>query len=167
MSKLPKDTDGLNLIIEEQRRDYDYLLKIYERAGAKENVLLTAAFAILAYLYYTPPIEGKVGIVERLFVPMQDYGLVIYVIAAGFFFFGLFKLMLNVFGDNVWETAYETNKADYPSDKYATAKYVKERYDTAHKINLNSYIKRKINLRLCFYCILISAIILIVIKTLK
>jgi len=167
MSKFPKDTEGVNLIIVEQHRDYDYLLKIYERAGAKENVLLTAAFAILAYLYYTPPIEGRVGIIERLFVPMQDYGLIIYVIAAGFFFFGLFKLMLSVFGDNVWETAYETSKADYPVDKYGTAKYVKTRYDIAHKINLGSYLKRKANLQLCFYCILISAIILIVIKTLK
>jgi len=160
-------SDNLQLIIEEQRRDYDYLLKIFERAGAKENVLLTATFAILAYLYYTPPLEGKVGIMERLFVPTQDYGVVIYVIAACFFFFGLFKLMLSVFGDSVWETAYETYKVDYSNHSRGVAKYIKERYDVAHAINLNSYIKRKMNLRLCFYCILISAIILIVIKTLK
>lgn len=153
----------MQVIVEEQRRDYDYLLKIYDRAGAKENVLLTATFGIIAYLYYSPP-DGNTGIVQRLFVPQEDYGVVIYIIAAGFFIFALFKLMLNVFGDNKWETAYESAKNEYAGDQL---QYVKNRYDACHTTNLESYNKRKRDLRFCFYCILVSAIILIVIKTLK
>lgn len=167
-TQLNEDDKALHLIIEEQRRDYDYLLKIYDRAGAKENVLLAAGYGIVAYLYSNGPTDGKsAGIIGRLFVPAQDYGLVIYVIAASFFTYGLFKLTLNVFGDSEWETAYETAKKSYSKDSYSVATYVKKRYDIAHKINLESYIKRKRDLKLCFYCILISAIILIVIKTLK
>lgn len=160
-------TDSLKTIVEEQRRDYDYLLRIYERAGAKENVLLTATFGILAYLYYTGPDGEATGIVQRLFVPQEDYGLVIYMIAAAFFIYGLFRLMFNVFGGNQWETAYESNKANYDSDSVKTLRYFKKRYDQCHKTNLASYKRRTRDLRFCFYCILLSAIILIVIKTLK
>jgi hypothetical protein len=160
-------TDSLKTIVEEQRRDYDYLLRIYERAGAKENVLLTATFGILAYLYYTGPDGETTSIAQRLFVPTEDYGLVIYVIAAAFFVYGLFKLMFNVFGGNVWETAYESTKTDHRDDSTETLRYFKKRYDKCHTTNLNSYQKRIKDLRFCFYCILLSAIILIVIKTLK
>lgn len=75
-----EDDRALHLIIEEQRRDYDYLLKIYDRAGAKNNVLLAAGYGIVVYLYSKcpNPTDGRsVGIVDRLFVPAQDYGLVI------------------------------------------------------------------------------------------
>jgi len=158
---------SVNLIIEEQRRDYDYLQNIYERAGAKENVLLAAGYGVVIYLYSTPASSAGNGIIKRLFIPSQDYGLVIYVIAAAFFLYHLFKLTLNVFGDSKWETAYQTSKSSYSKDPLAIAKYVKKRYDTAHEVNVTSYLKRKRDLKICFYCILISAIILIVIKTLK
>lgn len=163
---MAKKEEGLKAIVEEQRRDYDYLLRIYDRAGAKENVLLTAIFGIIAYLYYAGP-EGAHGIKERLFIPQEEYGVVIYVIAAGFFVYGLFKLMFNVFGDNPWETAYESSKTDHTYDSEKTLLYVKKRYDTIKKTNLKSYNIRRKDLRFCFYTILVSAIILIVIKTLQ
>ncbi len=80
---MPITDESLQLVIDEQRRDYDYLLRIYERAGAKENALLAATFGVIAYLYYTAPVGSKTGIAQRLFVPTEDYGKVIYFIAAG------------------------------------------------------------------------------------
>lgn len=157
--------ESYELIITEQHRDNDYMQKIYERAGSKENVLLAATFGIIAYLYSTPSGKGS-GIIDRLSIPREDYGLVIYVIAAAFFLYGFFKLMFNVFGDNSWSTAYESNKQSYSNNPAKTAKYIKSRYDTIHSTNLASHIKRKRDLKICFFCILISAIILIVIKTL-
>lgn len=159
--------DSLKFIIQEQHRDYDYLLRIYERAGAKENVLLTATFGIVAYLYYIAPTQGKLSIVQRLSIPSQDYGKVIYIMAAAFFVAALLKLVLNVFGNNLWMTAYETDKNDYTYKQTETLEYTKGRYDKCHEYNLKSYMKRKTDLSLCFYTILISATILIVIKTLK
>lgn len=87
--------------------------------------------------------------------------------AAAAFVFGLMKLILNVFGNNPWQTAYETSKNDYDYNEVERLKYVKRRYDECHTFNMKSYLKRKNDLTLCFYCILISATILIVLKTLR
>lgn len=159
--------ESLRVVIEEQKRDYDYLKSIYDRTRATESILLTAAFGIIAYLYYTAPLGSKSSIAERLFIPTEDYGKVIYFIAAGFFAYGLFKLMLTVFGHNPWMTAYESTKTDYSHDELETLQYVKGRYDICHAFNHDKYKKRKKQLIFLFYTILISAIILIVIKTLK
>lgn len=162
-----EEVESLKLLIEEQRRDYDYLQSIYDRTRATEGVLLTAAFGIVAYLYYNAPLGGKISIAERLFIPAEDYGKVIYFIAAGFFVYGLFKLMLTVFGNNPWMTAYESAKTNYSYDHLETLRYIKERYEACHQFNGDKYAKRKKELVFLFYCILVSAIILIVIKTLK
>lgn len=159
--------DSLKVIIEEQHRDYDYLLHIYNRLRATESVLLTATFGIIAYLYYGAPADGKTNIAQRLFLPPQDYGKVIYFMAAAFFFYGLIRLMLNVFGDNPWETVYESSKNDYTFDHIGTLEYVKKRYDECHEFNGSQYLKRKKELTFLFFSILISATILIVIKTLS
>jgi len=158
---------SMELIIEEQHRDYDYLLHIYNRMRATESVLLTAVFGIVAYLYYKAPVGSKTSITDRLFIPSQDYGKVIYSIAAGFFVYGLLKLMLNVFGKNPWMTAYETVKTNYTYKYIETLEYIKNRYDACYEFNSKGYAKRKNELEFLFYCILISATILIVIKTLK
>jgi hypothetical protein len=156
--------ESLAYIVEEQRRDYDYLLHIYNRMRATEGLLLTATFGIVAYLYYS----GKDGsILDRLTIPAEDYGKIIYLIAGSFFFYGLIKLMINVFGRNPWETVYQSNKTDYSYKPMETLEYIKNRHDECQKCNGDQYNKRKNELGFLFYCILISAIILIVIKTLS
>lgn len=162
------EEEALKLIITEQKRDHDYLLHIYNRLRATEGLLLTATFGILAYLYYNSPIATKTSISERLFMPDEDYGKVIYLMAAGFFIYGLFKLMFNVFGYNPWMTAYEAPKTDYTYNKpLEILKYIRKRYDECLEFNSKKYSKRRTDLNFLFYCTLISAIILIVIKTLN
>jgi hypothetical protein len=163
------DTDGsdvLKVIISEQHRDYDYLLHIYNRMKATEGLLLTAAFGALTYLYYGSPDGAKSTIAKRLFIPAEDYGKVIYLIAAGFFLYGTIKLMLNTFGYNPWMTAYEMPKTDYQNNQEAVLQYYKKRYDECLKFNGDNYSHRKKELIFLFYCVLISAILLVVIKTL-
>jgi hypothetical protein len=167
MATRTEKIESLKLIVEEQRIDYSYLLHIYNRTRATENILLTAAFGIIAYLYHPTSDGSRTSIAERLFLPAEDYGRVIYFIAAAFFFYAVLKLTLTVFGDNPWETAYETPKDNYTHRHVDTLEYVKERYDTCQKINSKNYMDRKKQLVFLFYCILLSAIILIVIKTLK
>jgi hypothetical protein len=165
----PQDGSGvesLKIIIEEQRRDYDYLLHIYNRTRATESILLTATFGVVAYLYYSAPVGSKTTIATRLFFPTEDYGKVIYVIAAGFFAYGILKLMLTVFGNNPWETAYDGNDPQNGTEQ-STLEYIKKRYNECHAFNSQTYIKRKDNLEFLFFSIIISAIILIVIKTLR
>ncbi len=167
MATATEKIKSLKLIIEEQRRDYDYLLHIYNRTRATENILLTASFGIIAYLYHPISDSSGMSIAKRLFLPAEDYGKVIYFIAAAFFAYAVLKLTLTVFGDNPWETAYETPKDNYTHRHLDTLEYVKERHDTCQKTNSKNYLDRKKQLVFLFYCILLSAIILIVIKTLK
>ena len=167
MANVITDKETLKAIIAEQVRDHDYLKSIYDRMRATASVLLTASFGIIAYLYYNAPLGEKISISQRLFVPAEDYGKVIYFIAAGFFIYGVFKLMLLVFGDNPWETAYESQKKDYDNDELRTLRYIKKRYDKCLAHNAKKYEKRRVELKFLFFCVLISAIVLIVIKTLK
>lgn len=163
-----KEEASLMLIIEEQRRNSDYLLHIFDRMRATENVLLTSAYGILTFLYYSVATSDASTMAERLFFPEQDYGKVIYIIAAAFFFYGLIKLTLIVFGKNPWETSYESKKKDYTHEQpLTTLTYIKDRYDSCTKINGIEYNKRKDNLNFLFYCILLSGIILVVMKTLQ
>ncbi len=167
MVKTTEKILSLEALLTEQRRDYDYLLHIYNRLRAMEQVLLTACFGVIAYLYYTVSSNTRPSIAHRLFIPSEDYGKVIYLIAASFFLLATMKLMINVFGNNPWETAYETPKTDYTFARIDTLQYIKSRYDTCYEYNGGQYEKRRRELVILFYCILISATILIVIKTLR
>ena len=163
-----EEKESLRYIIEEQRRNSDYLLHIFDRIRGTENILLTAAYGILTFLYYSVATSNASTLAKRLFFPDQDYGKAIYVAAAAFFFYGLIKLTLIVFGKNPWETTYESIKTDYSHDQpLETLKYIKKRYDVCTKFNGNEYIKRKDNLDYLFFCILLSGIILVVMKTLQ
>lgn len=159
--------ESLKLIVEEQNRDYDYLLHIYDRMRATESVLLTASFGVVAYLYYSAPLGNRTSIAQRLSVPSEDYGKVIYFIAFAFFGTAVIKLMMNVFGNNIWETAYEVPKEKYSHKPVETLGYIKQRYDHCIVQNGIAYGKRKKELLILFYGILVSAIILIVTKTLR
>lgn len=135
---------------------------------ATENILLTAAYGILTFLYYGVATSNAPTMADRLFFPQEDYGKVIYIVAAAFFFYGLIKLTLVVFGKNPWETSYESKKERYNHEQpLTTLEYVKKRYDICTKINGVEYNKRKDNLNYLFFCILLSGIILVVMKTLQ
>lgn len=158
-------SQSLDVILEEQRRDQDYLLHIYNRMRAGQNILLIASFGVLTYLSSALTAADK-SLAERFFFPDEDYGRVIYVIAAGFFLFGVIKLMVNVFGKHPWTTAYESQKDNYTHDPVDTKQYFKERNDKTVATNGQSYFKHRDELTYLFYSITVSAIILIIMKTL-
>lgn len=160
-------SESLDIILEQQQRDSDYLLHIYNRMRAGQSILLTASLAVIVYLYSVPAGSAKASIIERFFVPHQDYGKVIYFIAAGFFLYGVIKLMINVFGLHPWTTAYQTTKDNYTYDVVETKVHFKKRNDMCIKKNGASYFKHKKELTYLFYSITISAIILVVIKSLS
>lgn len=165
------EIESLKTIIEEQKNDINYLLHIYDRMRATEALLLTAGFGVLVYMYYRIPENVANGLertfAQRIAFPDQDYGRVIYVLAAAFFFYALIKLMLNVCGYNPWETTYEREKTNYTKKQLKVLKYYKKRYDHCIEQNGKQYGKRKKELVWLFFCLVTSAIILIVIKTLK
>lgn len=159
---------SLRIILDEQRRDSDYLLHIFDRLRATESILLTVGYGILSFLYYSVATSTEDELFKRFFIPEEDYGKVIYFIAAAFFFYGLIKLTLTLFGKNYWQTAYEDSKTDYNHESTVSVlEYYKKRYDDCTAFNGKRYNKRKDNLTFLFFCILVSGIILIVIKTMQ
>lgn len=157
--------ESLDTILAEQRRDQDYLLHIYNRMRAGQNILLAASFGVLVYLSSALNLADK-SLAERLFFPDEDYGKVIYVLASGFFLFGVIKLMINVFGKHPWSTSYVAEKDGYDHDPVNTKQYFKERNDSVTLKNAKSYFQHHDELTYLFYSISVSAIILIVMKTL-
>ena len=167
MADKPDVRESLENILLEQRRDQEYLLHIFDRMRNSENILLTVAVGILSFLYYGVATSNEADLFKRLFIPDENYGKVIYFIAAAFFAYGLVKLTLTVFGDNPWITAYESEKTDYTkNDSIKTLEYIKERNDKCTETNGMMYNERRGKLKFLFFCILLSGIILIVIKTL-
>lgn len=158
--------EALNLIIDAQKEDYNYLLHIFNRMRATEGLLLTAGFGIAAYLYSSGPSGTSANLIERLFFPTEDYGQIIYLIAMAFFAYGMYELMSKVFGKNHWMTVYESVKDNYSFRHLDTLEYFKQRYDKCSEHNAKRYFERKEGLSSLFYRVLVSAIILIVIKTL-
>lgn len=159
------DSESLDVVIEEQRRDQDYLLHIYNRMRAGQNILLAAAIGVLTYLSSGLGIEDA-SLSEKFFFPNEDYGKVIYILAAGFFLFGIIKLMIVVFGTHPWTTAYEEDRKEYYEGPIEVKKHFIKRNDAASNRNAKSYFKNRDELTYLFYSVTISAIILIVIKTL-
>lgn len=167
MADTSKEERSIENIIIEQRRDQEYLIHIFDRMRNSENILLTVAVGILSFLYYTVASSDEPDLFKRLFIPEENYGKIIYFIAAAFFTYGFVKLTLTVFGKNPWVTAYENEKTDYDHSKpFETLKYIKVRNDECTDLNGATYNKRREKLQFLFYCILLGGIILIVIKTL-
>jgi hypothetical protein len=159
------NNESLDIILTEQRRDQDYLLHIYNRMRAGQNILLAAAIGVLTYL--SSGLVSKDELLsEKFFFPDQDYGKVIYVLAAGFFLFGIIKLMINVFGVHPWTTSYDEDQKEYNEDSETVKLYFIKKNDEASGKNGHSYFKHRAELTYLFYSITISAIILLVIKTL-
>lgn len=61
---------SLELAVVEQRRDYDVLEKLYERAKVKNITFLAAGLTLLAFLYSTVP-DGRASFAHKLFLPKE------------------------------------------------------------------------------------------------
>src|SRR4051812_28085140 len=72
---------ALELTLTEQRRDWDSLDRSYKTARVKIVPFSGASFDLLSYLYNTNVPQNYI-LREKLFIPNQEYGAVIYVISA-------------------------------------------------------------------------------------
>lgn len=153
---------SLELEIEEQRRDYDSLDKMYESARAKNYTLLAAAFTLLGFLYGTSPQEHTLRL--KLFIPKESYGVVVYAVAASLFLFALI-LLLFATKANKWSTAYDNNQEDSVKSTYeGYLKYMKKRYLYCSGVNGNSYSRKQFLLDMSYMPLLVGGILLVVLK---
>lgn len=154
---------SLELAVEEQRRDWDALNQAYEAAKRKNITFLAAAFALLGYLYGSN-IQPHESIRERLFMPHEAYGIIVYALAAGLFLFGIATLMLALRSKG-WSTAYEDDQEDDLLTSYEKyLRYMNKRYLKCSNNNRNSYNAKYILLEMSFLPLVMGGILLLILK---
>lgn len=154
----------LEKVIEEQRRDYDFLENAYVRVNTKVITFLAASLGLLGYLYVS---DGTAkSLQEKMFIPTAPYGIVIYAVALGLFIAGIAAL-LYALRPGKWSTAYEMDYTDCNNyDSYEHyLEYLKRRYDKCSLINCATYNKKQNVLNFAFVPLLLGGILLLVLKT--
>ena len=154
---------SLELAVVEQRRDWDALNQAYESAKRKNISFLAAAFALLGYLYGSN-IQPHKSIRERLFIPHEAYGIIIYGLAAALYLFAIAALMMAL-RSNGWLTAYENEQEDELLEDYEKyLKYMQKRCLKCSDNNLSSYNAKYSWLEMSFLPLLLGGILLLVLK---
>lgn len=153
----------LELEIEEQRRDYDVLKEAYESAKVKNITFLAAGLALLTYLYAST--SGS-NLREKLFIPKEAYGVIIYGASAAMFLFAL-AMLLYALKTRRWSTAYDNNQEEMVSahgyEYYL--QYMKRRYLSVYSNNSATYKAKQTLLDMSFIPLVSGGIILVVLKT--
>ncbi len=167
-SVIPNTNDiaSLELLVEEQRIDYQSLASMYESARVKNLAFLGAIFGVLVYLYGN--VDPKLDLRDKLFLPDQYYGIAIYICAFGSLIFALAALIMALKGRR-WQTAYEDYHLSYISE-HTHKEYLmhlSKKYQTMSKSNASSYNAKQSLIELAVLPMLIGAIILLLLKTLN
>lgn len=153
---------SLELALDEQRRDFDYLDRLYERAKIKNITFLAAAFALLAYVYTG---NNPLSLRTRLFIPEQVYGIVLYIIGLSLFLTAIIML-LSALRPQLISTAYDNNQESILLQDYEQyLQYMSRRYLLASKINGQAYARLQNLLNLSFMPLVGGGILLLLLKT--
>ncbi len=153
---------SLELALAEQRKDYDQVNAMYESSRVKNYSMFAFMFGLLAYLYTSNGEDGSIR--ERLFIPPEAYGIIIYAIAIVLIFYGM-KSLIIALKSRPWKTAYDNEQDGYHMKDYERyLKYMRKRYLKCSETNSNSYAEKQELLDEALWPLIIGSIILIVIK---
>lgn len=152
----------LKVEIEEQRRDFDFLERLAERAGLKNITYLTASLVLLGYLYTG---NEQTNLRTKLFIPNEPYGVIIYALAF-LLFISAIAMLLMALKPRTWFTAYDNDQEDIlTEDEERYLKYMKKRYVVCSKNNAASYGKKQALLEMSFPPLVLGGILLLLLKT--
>lgn len=161
---LSSEIKSLELQLEEQRRDHDCIERLYESAKVRNITYLAAGLALLGYLYASTP-ESAVTLKDKLFIPDESYGVIIYALSLAIYLFAL-AVLLFALRPMSWSTAHDDEQEDCVTKDYVHyLKYMRRRYLRASKINTSSYGKKQAFLNLAFPPLVLGAILLLLLKT--
>jgi hypothetical protein len=153
---------SLELAIEEQRRDYDVISNLYSQAKNKNVTFLAAALALLTYLYGS--VNDGITLAEKLFIPKEPYGAVIYFLSLTMFLVAI-ALQLFALKPRQWLTAYDNDQEKNLLDNYEEyLVYIQDCYLKCSRVNCASYAKKQILLDMSFNMMLMSGTILLLLK---
>lgn len=157
---------ALELELEEQRRDQDFVTAAYREYGIKNITFLAAALGLLGYLYGGVTADG-VSLKQKLFIPDEPYGIIIYALSLGLFLCSIAAL-LTALKSRTWSTAYDDETQDGVTGDYETyLKYMIRRYNRSSRINSASYAKKQAAVQNSFIPLLLGGILLLLLKTFR
>jgi hypothetical protein len=155
---------SLELGLEEQRRDHEVFSTLYAQAKTKNITFLAAALALLGFLYGTTP-ENANTLAEKLFIPQEPYGVIIYFLSLTAFLLSI-GVLLFALRPQPWGTAYDNNQEDCIADDYERyLEYMKKCYLDASAMNIASYRRKQNLLNIAFMPLLTGGILLLLLKT--
>ncbi|MDB5185996.1 MAG: hypothetical protein JWL85_519 [Candidatus Saccharibacteria bacterium] len=155
---------SLELALEEQRRDHEVFARLYEEAKTKNFTFLAAALALLGFLYGVTP-DTAHTLAEKLFIPKEPYGVIIYFLSLAAFL-GSIGALLFALKPLPWSTSYDNDQEeDLIKDYEGYLQYMKKCYLRASHINIKSYSKKQIMLNMSFIPLLVGGILLLLLKT--
>lgn len=155
---------SLELALIEQRRDHDTLEQLYDGAKLRNITYLAAGLAVLGFLYGNST-DKKITLAEKLFIPKEPYGVIMYFISLALFLFALCTLLFAL-KPQKWSTAYDDEQEDCMTDDYERyLKYMSKRYKRASRINGGSYARKQALLEMSFLPLIAGGILLLLLKT--
>lgn len=155
------DVALLERSIDELRRMNDELSDSYNRIKTLTITFIGGSLAFLSFFYGS----GNGG---SLFIPDELYGQIIYALAVLFHGIGLSQLFLNT-KPVIWHIPTDIKEHQALAfDSYAAfLQYCKEEYITTWNCNLKQHEKKQSTLHSSLTFLVISAIVLVIIKTFK
>lgn len=141
--------------ITDLRRRYDAIYVMYSGIRSQTITFIGAGFTLLGYLYYPTntscsnfQIEKNFEIlINRLFIPEEIYGKILYALAIFLIFTAMIRLLLSVRGFR-WEFSCHEEKFDDIENKETNLsflQYMRNSYLRVTKLNLSVYeIRHKI-----------------------
>jgi len=155
---------SLELGLEEQRRDHEVFNTLYTQVKTKNFTFLAAALALLGFLYGTTPANAST-LAEKLFIPQEPYGVIIYSLSLAAFLFAI-GVLLFALRPQPWSTAYDNNQEDCIADDYERyLEYMKKCYLQASAMNMDSYKRKQNMLDISFVPLLVGGILLLLLRT--
>lgn len=161
------DKETLELALEEQRRDYDVLLGLYESIKLKNFTFLTAALGLMGYLYTSSANANKgEGLREKLFIPDESYGVILYAFGLVLILFAISILMVALTKTRTWSTAFDANLDELAPKQYDSyLKFMHKRYLDIARTNCRSYDFKRQLINLSFIPLVLGGTILLLLKT--
>lgn len=159
---------SLELLIDEQRRDFDTVSRLYETTSAKNYSLIALALGLMGYLYafQQPNTDGKSSdLMQKLFIPSEAYGIIIYAISLMLIVVAI-ALLIAALKSRKWSTAYEDAYDKSNMNDYETyLEYMSHRYKIALATNANSLNKKQFFVESALWPLIIGGILLLLLKT--
>jgi hypothetical protein len=167
-----KDEIAISILLtalDEQRRFHDEVTNSFDNIKGKMVLYIGAMLAVLTFLYSGALDETK-SMRERLFIPVELYGMLFYFFGLACIIYALFILIRAMRTDTQWEVYTDTAERRIIGgidEKLEQREYLQEMvdgYESATNKNLKAHGIKSVAIKNAFFPMIGGAIILVVLR---